>query len=203
MDDTLFIYEWFKKAMKSVGKPITDPKCSDIKKTYQYRAVSKFVNKALEYDMDRNQMQVLVKEIAKYAKSHKLLHRGTAILNMQNIFSICGDRLEMSIEATNATIELIRSSVHLIEDDMHVAEDIGSYPKLVNLFNSGELPIELLALSRRCVSAMYKISQCDRQILPSDVDLLKIRIKLLMDEDIRTQIEEILGDDLITTGVPS
>ena len=198
----MFIYNWFKKAMKSVGSRSKDPKCADIKKTYQYRAVNQFVDKARGYSLNSDQMQALVKEIVRYSKDHNLLHRGTAVLNMSDIFSICSKRLEMSVEAIDTAVELIKLSAHVIEDDLHVAEQLGGYPKLVSLYNSDQLPIELLALSKKCIAALRRISSIDRQLLPSDVDLLKIRIKLLMDRDVKKKVKKILGNDLLEAGVP-
>jgi len=203
MDDVLFIYDWFKKAMASVGRKTKDPKCNDIRKTYQYRAVNKFVDKAREFDLDRDQMQALVKEIVRYAKDAKLLHRGTAVLNMSDIFSICSKRLEMNAEAVDTTVSIIRSSAHLISDDLHVAENFGGYPRIIALYNSGEMPVELIALSSKCAAALQRLNSIDRQLLPSDVDLLRIRVKLLMDKDVRSELRNVFGDDLVESGVPS
>jgi hypothetical protein len=203
MDDVLFMYDWFKKAMMSVGRKTSDPKCADIKKTYQYRSVNQFVDKARDYGLDIDQMQALVKEIIKYAKDRKLLHRGTAVLNMADIFSICSKRLEMGVEEIDMSINLIKSSMHLIEDDMHLPEHDGGYPKLISLRNSDLLPVELLAISRKCVSSLQKLGQADRQLLPSDTDLLKIRIRMLMDRNVRSELKAVLGDDLLESGVPS
>ena len=83
-EDVLFIYEWFVKTMAAVGWPISRPHCSDIQKTYQYRFIDRFVHKARQYGLDKTQMQVLVKEIVKYAKDHKILYRGAAIFSAKN-----------------------------------------------------------------------------------------------------------------------
>jgi len=204
MDDVLFIYGWFKKAMSSVGRRTTDPKCGDIKKTYQYRAVSKFVDKARDYGLTRDQMQALVKEIILYAKDRKLLHRGSSILNMADIFSVCAKRLELSVEATDTAIELVKQAAQEIEkyQPLHLPENPGGYPRMIVAINNGSLPVELLSLSKKCAFALQRLHQKDRDLLPSEVELLKLRVKFLMDKSNRDRLKESLGDDLLDTGVP-
>lgn len=202
MDDVLFIYEWFRKVASSYGKRISEPQCSDISKTYPYRTVSKFVAKAKETGLDKEQMQALVKEIVKYAKDKKLLHRGTAILTMADIFSICCKRIEADLETSDLFFESVREAAKEISQDMHLPVSIGGYPKLIQLINSDQLPIELVAVSKTCVDAMQRISQEDRGILPSNIDLLRIRIGMLIDVGRRSVLKEILGNDLLETGVP-
>jgi hypothetical protein len=190
--------------MASVGRKVADPKCSDITKTYRYRTINKFVDKARELGLDKNQMQALVKEIIKYSKEHKLLHRGTSILNMSDVFSICCKRLEVSVEATDNLIAAVKASVHLIEESepLHAPDKIGGYSKLTCLINSDRMPVELLALSKQCVAALRRLPSDERSLFPSDTDLLKVRVRLLMDKGSHDQLKEILGKDLLDSGVP-
>jgi hypothetical protein len=205
MDDVLFIYNWFKKSMISVGRKMSDPRCTDIKKTYQYRTVSKFVDKARGCGLNRNQMQALIKEIVKYGRDHKILYRGTAILNMTDVFAACGKRIEMNVESADMVVESIRSSVAAIgqNEPLHKPENLGGYPRMISAIDSGILPVELLALSRRCITAVHKLNHTDRKLLPSDGELLKIRIRLLMDKSNRDKLKDTMGDDLVETGVPA
>ncbi len=203
-DDVLSIYDWFKRTMATAGRKVKDPQCDNIANTYGYRAVSAFVDKARGFGLDVNQMQALVKEIVKYSKERRLLYRGTAILNMADVFSICCDRLETSLEATDSLIEIIESSIHLVGQNqpLHIPEKIGGYTKLACLINSGKLPVELLALSRRCVTALRRLPADERTLFPSDVELLKTRIRLLMDKNSRSKLKAILKSDLLDSGVP-
>jgi len=182
---------------------MSEPRCKDITKTYPYRAVDQFVSKSKEIGLDERQMQALVKEIVKYAKEKKLLSRGTALLNMVEVFKICCDRLELSIEATNDLVENIKVSARLLDGKpLHVSENIGGYSKILCLINGKQIPIELLAISKRCSKALQMIEQDERSMLPSNEKLLQLRIKLLIDADHRAKLRAILCDDLLETGVP-
>jgi hypothetical protein len=203
-DDVLAMYQWFKQSMLSVGRKVKDSRCSDHSKTYQYRAVSKFVDKAREFGLDKNQMQTLVKEIVSFAKDKKLLYRGTAILNMSDIFSICCKRLETSVESTESLINLIESAKATIESggSLHISERVGGYSRLYSLINSNAIPIEYLAISKQCAVALEHLTSDERSMLPSTTDLLRVRIRLLIDKNTRDQLITILGNDLLDTGVP-
>jgi hypothetical protein len=149
-------------------------------------------------------MQALVKEIVKYSKERKLLHRGTSILNMSDVFSICCKRLEVSVEATDNLITAVKASTPLIEENepLHAQEKIGGYSKLTSLINSDRMPVEILALSKRCAAALHRLPFDERSLFPSDTELLKVRIRLLMDKGNLDRLKEILEGDLLDSGVP-
>ena len=91
--DVLFIYEWFKRVLSSTGRKMTDPDCADITKTYRYRSVNKFVKKARDLGLDKNQMQILVKEIIIYVvifwmKPSAQQSRSWTVLNRQHIYLV-------------------------------------------------------------------------------------------------------------------
>jgi len=203
-EDVLSMYQWFKQAMLSVGRKVQDSRASDHSKTYQYRAVKKFVDKAREFGLNKNQMQTLVKEIVNYAKDKKLLYRGTAVLNMSDIFSICCKRLETSVESTESLIELIGAAKATVESGgpLHVSERIGGYSRLYSLINSNAIPIEYIAVSKQCATALEHLTSDERSMLPSATNLLRVRIRLLIDKNTRDRLGQILGSDLLDTGVP-
>jgi len=203
-DDVSAMYLWFKQAMLSVGRKVKDSKCADHSKTYQYRSVCRFVEKAREFGLDKNQMQALVKEIVSFAKDKKLLYRGTAILNMSDIFSICCKRLETNVESTEALVKLIEAARPMIESSgpLHIPERIGGYSRLYSLINSNAIPIEYLAISKRCAIALEHLSSDERMMLPSTTNLLRVRIRILIDKHLKESLSKILGDDLLDTGVP-
>ena len=206
MDDiVLSIYDWFKRIMATVGRKVVDPQCIDITKTYRYRTISKFVDKAREFDLDKNQMQALVKEIVIYSKEHKLLHRGTSILNMSDVFLICCNQLELSVEATDGLLNTVLVAFPMIgqNEPLHVPEKLGGFSRLVCLINSDRMPVEMLALSKQCRAALRRIPADERALLPSDIDLLKIRVKLLMDKSNYNKLKTIFEGDLLDSGVPN
>lgn len=202
VDDVLFIYEWFMEAVASLGGKIRKTRCSDIRKTYQYRTVTKFVDESKKIGLDREQMQLLVKEIVKYAKDKNLLRRGTAILTMVDIFEICCRRIEVDLKSVDQFLDIMRDAKNEITTNMHCPVAIGGYSKLTCLIKSGKLPIELVAVSKRCNNALHSISQDERTALPSDVDLLRTRISILIKADRRLAMKQMLGDDLLENGVP-
>jgi hypothetical protein len=201
-DLTLSIYEWFKKAISSTGYRMSTPRCSDIRKTYQYRAVQKFVKKALDIGLNKDQMQVFIKKIVEYAKNKRLIYRGTALLNMADIFNICYNGIASDVDKVERQIDSIQSSVHLIYQPLAESKELGGYSNLTCLIDSGELPTIMLAVSKRCALALRRISHSERMQFPSDQDLLKTRVKLLIDKNNYNRLKKILGEDLLDVGVP-
>ena len=163
---TLSIYGWFKKVLLSVGYKMSTPRCSDIKKTYQFRAVQKFVKKAVDSGLDEKQIQMFVKKIVEYAKRKRLIHRGTALLNMSDIFTICYNGLANDVDKIERQIASIKESIHLVSQPLAESKELGGYSNLTRLIDSGDLPTIMLAVSRRCASALRQISHSERILFP-------------------------------------
>lgn len=201
-DLTLYMYEWFIKIASSNGCKISYPRCSDITKTYQYRFVNKFVKEALKSDLDIDQMRLFVRKIVKYAKAKRLIHRGAAILNMSDIFDICYRELKEDINSADNYVKLISESKKHITNDLNKPNEFGGYSRLTCLVDSGDIPIITLAVSRRCMDALRKLDHCERSRLPSDAELFKLRVKMLINKSTYNEISNILGNDLLDVGVP-
>ena len=204
MNDALFIYERFNEFVKFAGRKMSKPRCSDITKTYQYRAASKFADKAKAIGLSQEQMAELVLEIVKYAKKKKLLHKGITVLNMTDVFEIGCRQMETALEMTDAANVLIVESHKLIANINNLAEpqSLGGYSKLTHLVNNGSLPNEMLAISKKCNSALHKLNNNERAMHPSDMELLKIRVGILLNRDRYDGLKETMGEDLLDSGVP-
>jgi len=205
MDAALFIYERFNELMKSVGRKISKARYSDITKTYQYRAASKFVDKSKEIGLDIEQMAELMSEIVKYAKKNRLLHKGITVLNMADVFEIGCRQMEATLEMTKLAYASIIESHKLIANINNLADQqsLGGYSKLTHLVNNGSLPSEMLAISKKCNEALQKLDDGERAMHPSDIDLLRIRIGILLNRDRYNGLKSVMGNDLMDSGVPS
>jgi hypothetical protein len=122
---------------------------------------------------------------------------------MADIFAICCDRLEETISTTESVLDRIESTAHLLDEcTLHVPETIGGYSRIVRLVNNKLVPIELISISKSCAAALQRLPQEERTMLPSDTDLLRIRVKLLMNTDNHKKLRRVLGQDLLKAGVP-
>lgn len=197
------MYEWFIKSVASVGSRVSKPRCSDVRKTYQFRSVNKFVSDMNDAGIDTDQMQILIKEMVKYAKDKKILRRGISILNMPGVLKACLDRIKLKIESSDLLFNEIESASKLINGKpLHAPQELGGYSRLTCMINKQQIPIELVAISKLCMEAMQKMDRDERQMHLPDTELLRIRVRLLINKCNHDKFKKILGNDLLTAGVP-
>lgn len=201
----LTVFKTFQREMKKYGKSINLPKNTPVEKTYQFRAISKFLKKVDAWGLDSGTMTVLIQSVVEYGKKNRLLKKGTMLLNMDNILDICYSKLDTEVSTINDIIDNVKRANQVIgpipTEDLLKPIRIGGYSKLYCLVDKGDVDSVYLALSVKSFRALQKVNSLEREKLPSNIELFRIRNKILRDQTVASEIKKILQEDLNTAGV--
>ncbi len=204
------IFEWYKLAMAKLGAKVSFPKDTDPKKTYMYRAFVKFADRAVEWNFDDNTTRLFVFTAVKYAKSRNLLKKGAWVLSMEPVLQACHDRLIEQIDSEDSILKDIRRSRKFVESFGTRREAVkklirpasfGGYSNIIKYYQSGNISKPFLAVSKTCSIALSNLSSSDRSELPSSLELMKLRVRLLSNDDMETDLKEIMQSDLSQAGI--
>ncbi|MEM3000611.1 MAG: hypothetical protein QXP41_00265 [Candidatus Nitrosocaldus sp.] len=194
--------------MASIGRRVTLPANTDPTKTYAYRAIKKFVGEVSTWNVDLSIIKSLIKEIVYYGKKHGLLSKGTSLLNMRSVLKICYEYLQREVNKTEILISNIERSNQFIRSKVGNNIDVlvskhkrDGYTNFTQWFRAGNISPVFISISSVCMAALYKLPADERNEFPDDILLLRMRIHILSDKNLRAAAERILGRDLITTGV--
>jgi len=204
-DRVLQTFKVLQREMKKSGKRISLPRNTAPEKTYQYRAISKFLNRVDEWGLDAATTAILIQAVVEYGRRYGLLRKGAMILNMENILKICYNKLDSELTTMNDLVDNVKRANVVMKaisaDELLKPIRLGGYSKLFCLIDTGDVDSVYLALSTKSFGALQKVSRMEREQLPSNIDLFRIRNKILRDRDIALEIKEILQEDLNTSGV--
>ncbi len=203
-DKVIEVYDWFKSAMAGAGRRISLPSDTDPTKTYQYRAIRSFVNKTDDLGIDAQEIGKIVYLIVGYAKKKRLLHHGVSLLNMENIFDICCQELNEQLQQESDVVEMICASKEFLDQQQSLMtkDTRNGYYNITKWYQTGNLPLCMLSVSKRCARALAQLPSSERSEIPSDFDLLRNRISLLGRSNSKSGIiREIMGKDLLTAGL--
>jgi len=198
------VYSWFQSEMRRVGRKIKFPKCSDKTKTYQFRWTKSFVKKCIELGLDDKIIHILIADIVNYAKSKRLLDRGTQILCMGNITDVCCKGLQDLADDEASLIEELWSCRTFLRDRVSdkdtlvhklVESETGGCSNLLYWYNLGHLTEVFMALSNSCNQALAKLSEGEKEELPSSFKLLRICTHTVSG-DLLPQLTAVMGSDL-------
>ena len=207
-DSSVFTaYSWFQSAMLAAGRKINFPKCSDKTKTYQFRWTKAFVNRCYnDLGIDDKIMKALVYDMVIYAKSERLLNKGTQILSLANIADICFKSMSEMMNEELSLIREIRSCHQFINDQLDVKDspvrilkslnEKNGIPNIVHWYDLGHITDVYIALSKPCIKALNNIQIEFRSFFPSNVDLLRTSINVMSDKDLSPIIQDIMGKNL-------
>jgi hypothetical protein len=211
MDDALKIFSIYKNAMKRCGRDVSLPKTKDVTKTYMWRQLTQFSNTLddLEIDVDSKFGVRIIKLIVKRAKDNKQLNRGASILNAKNAITQALDELELETNGEDKIIESIEEASLFLKKQQDKNDAVScllfrkkrrGYSNIVSWYESGKLPKVFVALSKGCSKAMSKLPEDERQMLPSDEDIITIRFKCLHRDSLSSRIKQLLRGDLASGG---
>lgn len=200
------VYSWFQSAMHSAGRNIKFPKCSDKTKTYQFRWIKRFCDKCYnEFGLDNKTVKALTYEVVRYAKSHKILDRGTQMLSMRNIADICYETITDMMDEEQSLINEMQSCQRFlysqVDDKDNPVRNLkrlseNGYPNIVNWYLLGHITEVYLALSKSCRRALSSLTDEQKEGLPSNFELLKICTYVTSDRDLLPKLKKIFGPDL-------
>lgn len=200
-DQILTTFEWFSAEMKRAGRGISFPIDTDPQKTYMYRTVAKFVKTVSEYKLSDDMIRGMIQSIVKHAKVHRLLDRGVSLLTMRSMLDICSNDLQQQgIEQASMIDELKRCKDFIKNKDLLARARRGGYCNLIRWYQTGQLTLPFVAISKNCMRAVTNLSESEREVIPPRRDILKSRITTLRADDL-SKIKTIMGSDLITLSV--
>jgi len=200
------IYEWFQSAMRRHGRKVSWPKCKDVKKTYQYRAIHKYTQKCSdELELDNKVIKILTYNIVDYAKRKGLLAKGAQMLCMDLVVDLCYQSIKDMIEDESSLMLEISCCHSFIADQVDSKDNLvrlmvepisdGGYSRIVYWYNLGYITPLYVAISKKCIKALSKIPQSERQELPNDIELFRICTHTVSSDTVEG-LKEILGADL-------
>lgn len=200
------VYSWFQSAMHGAGRKIKFPRCSDKTKTYQFRWTKKFCDRCYnEFGLDDKTVKALVYEVVGYAKSRKLLDRGTQILCMGNVADICYETITSMMDEEQSLIYEMQSCHRFLYDQVSNKDNLvrnlkklseNGYPNIVNWYHLGHITDVYLALSKPCRRVLSSLTDEQREGIPGNFELLRVCTHVTSDRDLLPRLRKVFGSDL-------
>jgi hypothetical protein len=201
------VFKAYKAAMRSIGRSVKLQQSTDITKTYAYRSISKFIHNMKNIGLSQDVYLKMIKPMVEYAKMKGLLGRGITVLILKQTLQICYDYLKTQVLKGDLLINDIDKSSSFLKQNINNLEEVllkkqnrNSYANIVKWLKSGDLSINYVSLSKSCRKAINKLDKIDREMLPDDFKLLKMRINILSDKELRNEVIDIMGSDIWLSG---
>jgi hypothetical protein len=127
---------------------------------------------------------------------------------MRSVLEICHNYLRSEVTKTESLIDNIkRSKMFLAKSGSYTAEGLldkkrrAGFSNITQWYRSNDLTLSFISVSMSCRRALNYLPPDERSDFPSDAVLLRNRISILRDSNMRAKIGEILGDDILTSGI--
>jgi len=179
------------------------PKDTDYKKTYQYRYAAKFVNNMKYVPWDT------AKKIAYYAieyarnnlkKNNTIWTRGLWVLTKANIVDIAYSsaksheaRMQLDLEKTVNSKKFVDAQ----ETGLAETKVEGGFPNIVMWYENNSVNLTYIAMSEICKRVMAQLDSSSKSMLPPQDEIIRRRVKCLIDDDYSEKLKKVLGDDYI------
>lgn len=180
------------------------PQGTDPKRTYQYRYAAKFL-KNME-GVSKETIQKIIYYAIEYAKEsdkESVWTRGLWILTKSNIIDIAYKKAKEEDNRRNLDLDKVKRSKNFAhEHNYKFSESMedGGFPNIVIWYDNGKISLTYLAMSESCKNALLKLDDVDRRMLPDKKEIIKRRVKCLIDKDYKKQLMDIIGSDYIRIG---
>jgi hypothetical protein len=143
-----------------------------------------------------------------YAKRHKLLDRGFAVLNKVDIASLLEKRLtkdedikrireESILSSHDFLLKKHRDSSRSLLELLITRKHRDAYTNMTCWFEQGFLRLEYIAISKTCRRALCQMKINERILFPGTVDLMKMRLSILSEKDLTQKLTDTLKTDLM------
>lgn len=203
--DRIFqLFILYQRAMNSVGRKISWPSARDKTKTYMWRNLETFAKKLEQIGME-HYAPAMIRIIVNYGRSNGLLQKGICILHHHDIFEICYNELKAQVKRDLQLVETIRNCALFVKEKQNgesVRELLlyrrspGSFANITCWFQTGRLNKSYIALSKNCCNALRQLDNVERTEFPTAAELIKLRQRLLSNDNIATDLINILGTDI-------
>lgn len=186
------------------NRNVSWPRASDHTKTYMYMWFKKFAEWIEQNNLDNDTASKIVSALVRYAKKKGVLNKGASILGHKRIYEIAlreiediENKKELELDSWKRIInelDNLRGEVPLY-DYLIKKRGIGELPNIVLLFKSGVLTTQFLAISRACRKALNSLDKEIRELLPSNIDLMRLQLKIKFDDDKKELASSLLQAD--------
>lgn len=203
----LKIFGWYRDAMRSVAnRKVSWPEAKDYTKTYLYMWLSKLKKWADRNELDDTTLSEVIYALVRYGMRHKILFKGSAILQHERIYEIALNEIEQHISETKGDLYKIKSSedaLNKLRENKNKFEflikrpGIGKLPNIVTMYNAGVLSPIYFAVSKSCRKAINKLDDRTRSLLPKNIDLLRMQKRISFDKSKSNAVRKLLGDDYL------
>lgn len=203
-DNALKIYGLFKRKMAKHGRYVSLPKNVDWQKTYNWRYIVKFTNVLEENDL-LEQAPSVIEAVILDAKKRGTLRRNFTLLNIR------GKLLEIYEKKLTADLNNVQKQLAMVSrsHDFFVCkvggqnpveillkkQDYFGYTNLARWYDAKYLSAFYVAVSKSCRAAIAGLSQSDRSLLPTDLQLYKLLFVAAKNKSLAAKLKEILGPE--------
>ena len=197
-EKTQLAFGWYVDALARQRIPFVAPKHTDVRKTYVWRTMLKFVQMMEEWRVSEEISKRLLDEVIIFSARKR--SKSTLLMNdkvLQKCLGSLGEKMRVKSEA----VRLLKESKDFFEpraSEMLLREREGAWPNLVMWHRAGSISLPFLALSKRCNRLMKEMLPEDRRHLPNIERINALRIQCLMDKEVEPLCAKILGADLVT-----
>lgn len=200
------VYDLIKKELKRRGRNISFPKTADPRKTYTWRYIENFVGHLDELGLD-DCVGMVVSAVVAQADEQKMLHRGVAILDHKDLLSACRVKLERELANEDNVLRAIQQSHFYLQKQATLAgttpalvltqkDNRFGYTNITAWYKSNFISLNYLVISRTCRKALGTLPKHELNLFPSSKELLRLRLQMLSNQPIMTQLRTILGGDI-------
>jgi len=180
-------------------------KNTDLQKTYQYRYAAKFMKnmKGIPWKT----VKKIVYYAVEYARENKgknisIWTRGLWILTKSNIVDIACKKAKEEDQQRNVDLDKVIKSKEFAQKCNYEFEksEKGGFPNIVIWYDSGKISLTYLAMSESCKKALVTLDDTDKRMLPDQKEIIRRRIRCLIDTEHCKKLKNILGNDYIKIG---
>lgn len=182
------------------------PAGTDPTKTYQWRYAKAIAAKFDEWNFDEQTSKKFITIAVQHCKQVGCLRKGLAALHQSNLLKICYDKLQMTADSNESSIQSIKtihqwlSNKFVNNDPLRVLlyrNDPDELCNLVKWFQASRISRLYLSLSKTCSKAIARLAKThpeERELLPKTTTLYLMRVEFLENQD-ENKIKQVLGQD--------
>jgi hypothetical protein len=201
-------YRLFRDSMRKHGKHVAFPKQTNPKKTYSWRYISNFLDKYDEEGLTDENMRDVINAVVKEAKKKNCLRYGVSILGKIDILESYEKSLENNLLFESKLLDGIISSKSFVDSkgpdwysSLSGRKNRWSFMNMTMWFDMGLISADFVSTSESCGSVLKIVSGHERGVLPSDNEIIKIRTKILMNDELRSKVQNVLGKEIVNNGL--
>ncbi len=180
------LFKYCRDSFGAAGVNISFPEGTNPKLTYKWRYLNKFAMKVDSWQIDDETVIVIIGAIVKYAKANNQLNKGLALLFSDKILDVGYEALKKS----EANITTICNNIELMHGFFRSSD-----MSVIDAYLTRKISSIYISISKRCCDEMIKLSQNDRKMLPSGVEVIQTRAKISCNGRLKNKLKLIMKED--------